>query len=73
MSDQDNVPDWEVEQEYIEEETVILNGGVELTPYECKEALDEAMKVIECVGTTGIYSQYQRAFAWMKRYYPNWS
>lgn len=49
---------------------VRLRGGVELTPDECKKALDEAMRIIEKVGTTGIYSMYYAKRDWMKAYYP---
>lgn len=52
---------------------VILNGGVELTPEQAKEALDLAMRIIETVGTTGIYRVYREAHDWMSRYYPNWA
>jgi hypothetical protein len=51
---------------------VVLRGGTELTPEQCKAALDEAMTIIEAVGTTGIYSRYQKAYEWMHRYYPAW-
>ena len=52
---------------------VVLRGGTELTPEQCKAALDEAMTIIEAVGTTGIYTQYQKAHQWMNRYYPAWA
>jgi hypothetical protein len=52
---------------------VVLRGGTELTPKQCKAALDEAMTIIEAVGTTGIYTRYQKAHQWMNRYYPAWA
>ena len=52
---------------------VALRGGTELTPEQCKAALDEAMTIIEAVGTTGIYTRYQKAHQWMNRYYPAWA
>ena len=52
---------------------VVLRGGTELTPEQCKAALDEAMTIIEAVGTTGIYTRYQKAHQWMNRYYPAWA
>lgn len=56
-----------------DESKIVLNGGIELTPKEAKDALDEAMKIIEAVGTTGIYFRYRQAEQWMKSYYPNWA
>jgi hypothetical protein len=50
-----------------------LKGGTMLTVEQAKEALDEAMKIIETVGTTGIDHQYPKAHQWMLRYYPNWA
>lgn len=55
------------------EPKIVLRGGVELTTEQAKSALDEAMQIIEAVGTTGIYSRYRQAEAWMKQYFPNWS
>lgn len=54
-------------------EIVVLRGGTELTPEQCKAALDEAMTIVEAVGTTGIYTRYQKAHQWMNRYYPAWA
>lgn len=53
--------------------TVVLRGGTELTLEQCKIALDEAMTIIEAVGTTGIHHRHQKAAQWMKRYYPAWA
>lgn len=53
--------------------TVGLKGGLSLTPEEAAAALDEAMTIIETVGTTGIYSRYQAAFSWMRKYYAAWA
>lgn len=50
-----------------------LKGGRILTPSEMVSALDEAMQIIEAVGTTGIYSRYRRAHDWMNCYYPAWA
>ncbi len=52
---------------------VVLRGGTELTLEQCKAALDEAMTIIEAVGTTGIYTRFQKAHKWMNRYYPQWA
>ena len=51
---------------------VRLRGGTELTPEQCKDALDAAMLIVQKVGTTGIEQQYQEAERWMKRYYAGW-
>lgn len=55
------------------EKIVTVMGGTKLTAEEAKNALQEAMVIIECVGTTGIYRQYERAEKWMKKYFPNWA
>jgi hypothetical protein len=52
---------------------IVLLGGTRLTLEESKIALDDAMRIIESVGTTGIHSQVQAANKWMKRYYPKWT
>jgi hypothetical protein len=52
--------------------TIELKGGTVLTLAEAKEALDKAITIIECVGTTGIHSKVQKAGEWMRRYYPQW-
>jgi hypothetical protein len=54
-------------------EKLIIKGGTELTPEEAVEALDAAMTIIECVGTTGVYHKTQDAQRWMEKYYPNWA
>lgn len=54
-----------------EEKIIELKGGMKLTASEAKSALDEAMTIIEAVGTTGIYSRVQSAERWMKAFYPN--
>lgn len=53
-------------------ELVRLRGGTELTPEQCKAALDSALLIIEKVGTTGIEHAHQEAARWMQRYYPAW-
>jgi hypothetical protein len=56
-------------------QTVTLAGSTTLTMEECKIALDEAMKIISCHGTTAVDSNdtYQKAKKWMQLYYPNWA
>lgn len=54
----------------LQQPRIELRGGTKLTLEECKAALDDAMQIIEAVGTTGIYSRYQAAHKWMKTYYP---
>lgn len=49
-----------------------LRGGTELTPEQCKDALDSALLIIAKVGTTGIEHAHQEAERWMQRYYPAW-
>lgn len=53
--------------------TVVLKGGTRLTVEEAGEALDQAMTIIEAVGTTGIYSRTQAAGEWLRKYYPAWA
>lgn len=53
--------------------SIVLKGGVGLTVGEAEAALNEAMAIIESVGTTGIYAKEGAAREWMKRYYPNWA
>lgn len=50
-----------------------LKGGVCIKPDEVCPALNAAMEIIQCVGTTGVYHVGRQANAWMKRYYPNWA
>lgn len=57
----------------VSDPVVVLRGGTELTPEQCKAALDEAMTIIEAVGTTEICMRYQKAHQWMNRYYPAWA
>lgn len=50
---------------------IILKGGTELTPEQAAEALEQAMQIIEAVGTTGIHARVQAAQRWMEKYFPN--
>lgn len=50
-----------------------LRGGTTVTLEQAKEALDEAMQIIEKVGTTGIEHSHEQATKWMMRYYPQWA
>lgn len=52
---------------------VQLEGGKELLLHEVVQAMTEARKIIEKVGTTGIEHQHRQADEWMKKYFPNWS
>jgi len=52
---------------------IILKGGTVITPKQAKEALDEAMRIIEAVGSMGIYEKTSVAQKWIKTYYPNWA
>lgn len=54
---------------------IVLEGGRVLTLDECKRALDDAMRIIEKVGTVGVETGEcsRMADAWMKRYYPQWA
>lgn len=56
-------------------EQIELKGGTVLTPEQAKEALDEAMTIIERAGTTATDQPdfYQKAHRWMLKYYPNWA
>lgn len=56
-----------------DEKLIVVKGGMRLSVAEAKTALEQAMEIIEAVGTTGIYSRTQSAQAWMKRYFPNWA
>lgn len=51
---------------------IVLEGGRVLTLDECKRALDDAMRIIEKVGTMAQeeMEHFRRAEHWLKRYYP---
>ena len=56
-----------------ESKTVVtLIGGVVLEISELQEAMFEAMKIIECVGTVGASEKYPQAKQWMQNYFPNY-
>lgn len=50
-----------------------VKGGVRLTPDQARVALEEAMKIIQKVGTTGINHCHGAADEWMTRYFPAWT
>lgn len=54
-------------------QSIEVKGGTRLSAAEAKTALEEAMTIIEAVGTTGIYSRVRKADEWMKRYFPAWA
>lgn len=47
-----------------------LIGGVEINPIEANQAMHDAMRIIESVGTTGIYGKEKMARDWMRKYFP---
>lgn len=61
------------EHEPQEELYIVVKGGTRLTAAEAKTALEQAMEIIDSVGTTGVYSQTRNAAKWMQRYFPNWA
>lgn len=42
-----------------------------MTDMRKSDALDEAMRIIETVGTTGIEHKHKEAQQWLEKYYPN--
>lgn len=54
---------------------VFLKSGVDLDRAQAVEALNEAMRIIEKVGTTGVETgeTCMKAELWMHNYYPQWA
>lgn len=56
-----------------DEKFIEVKGGTRLSAAEAKTALEQAMEIIDSVGTTGVCSQTRNAVKWMQRYFPNWA
>lgn len=51
-----------------------LKGGIELTPDQAEEALNNALHVVGYIGTTacGTGDAWRAAEKWLTKYYPNY-